>query len=66
MNRTSYVKAENLIKVCKDILSFSGVPIGDAKFVAETLVEADLRGINSHGILRLGRYVRELLSLIHI
>jgi LDH2 family malate/lactate/ureidoglycolate dehydrogenase len=62
MNRTSYVKAENLIRVCKDILSSSGVPTEDAQFVAETLVEADLRGINSHGILRLGRYVRELNS----
>ena len=32
----------------------------DAGFVAQTLVEADLRGIHSHGSMRLGRYVKEL------
>ena len=62
MNKTSYVEAEHLTKVCKDILAFSGVPIDDAQFVAEALIEADLRGINSHGVLRLGRYIRELNS----
>jgi LDH2 family malate/lactate/ureidoglycolate dehydrogenase len=60
MNKTSYVKAEDLTRVCKDILVCASVPCEDAQFVAETLVEADLRGINSHGVLRLGRYIREL------
>src|SRR5262249_2926720 len=32
----------------------------DARLVAETLVEADLRGCHSHGVLRVLEYVRKL------
>jgi LDH2 family malate/lactate/ureidoglycolate dehydrogenase len=42
------------------ILEHHQVPADDAAYVAGTLVEADLRGIHSHGVLRLGRYAREL------
>jgi LDH2 family malate/lactate/ureidoglycolate dehydrogenase len=54
------IETPELISVCTAILQNEGVPAADAAFVAETLVEADLRGIHSHGVLRLGRYVREL------
>lgn len=59
---TTIIDAQKLLAVCADILQHQGVPATDADFVAQTLVEADLRGIHSHGILRLGRYVRELRS----
>ena len=62
MSDTTYTDATELIAVCAAILEAEGVPASEAAFVAETLVEADLRGIHSHGILRLGRYVRELRS----
>ncbi|MFT5086488.1 MAG: LDH2 family malate/lactate/ureidoglycolate dehydrogenase [Candidatus Latescibacterota bacterium] len=62
MNDTTYIGATELISACGAILEHEGVPAAEAAFVAETLVEADLRGIHSHGILRLGRYVRELRS----
>ena len=35
---------------------------GDAKLVAEHLVRADLRGVHSHGVLRVPEYVRKLTS----
>jgi ureidoglycolate dehydrogenase (NAD+) len=62
MSDTTYTDATELIAICGTILEAEGVPATEAAFVAETLVEADLRGIHSHGILRLGRYVRELRS----
>ena len=57
---TSVVVADELKAACHRILQHEGVPAADALFVADTLVEADLRGIHSHGSMRLGRYVREL------
>lgn len=37
-----------------------GVPRDDAAIVAESLVAADARGMNSHGVLRLPVYIRRL------
>jgi LDH2 family malate/lactate/ureidoglycolate dehydrogenase len=34
----------------------------DADLLAETLVHADLRGIHSHGVLRVPEYVRKLTT----
>ena len=64
MNNIQRVDATELVNVCSAILAQEGVPIADAKFVASTLVEADLKGIHSHGILRLKRYVRELRTRV--
>jgi LDH2 family malate/lactate/ureidoglycolate dehydrogenase len=33
------------------------VPFEDARIVAEHLVEADLRGVHSHGVIRVPTYV---------
>lgn len=33
---------------------YAGVPEADARLLADTLVQADLRGHQSHGVLRLG------------
>ncbi|MET0963654.1 MAG: Ldh family oxidoreductase [Noviherbaspirillum sp.] len=40
----------------------AGVPDADAMFVADTLVQADLWGHQSHGVLRLGWYYARLRS----
>ncbi len=42
---------------CSDVLEKLGVPSEDAQITAKVLVEADLRGIDSHGVARMGRYV---------
>jgi len=36
--------------------NFLGVPQADSKTIAEILIEADLRGVSSHGIIRLNTY----------
>jgi L-2-hydroxycarboxylate dehydrogenase (NAD+) len=42
---------------CSDALEKLDVPSEDAQVTAKVLVEADLRGIDSHGVARMGRYV---------
>src|SRR5450759_3018563 len=39
-----------------------GVPVEDAAIVADSLVEADLRGVSSHGVLRIPSYVKRILD----
>ncbi len=45
---------------CEQVLMKLGVPPTDAKVTTEVLVLADLRGIDSHGVARLQRYVSGL------
>jgi LDH2 family malate/lactate/ureidoglycolate dehydrogenase len=54
------VQAESLANFCRDVFGRLKVPLRDARTVAEVLVAADLRGIDSHGVARLRRYVRGL------
>lgn len=42
------------------IFSACGMRESDARLVARTLVKADLRGIHSHGVLRVPEYVVKL------
>ncbi|MFH1569001.1 MAG: Ldh family oxidoreductase [Gemmatimonadota bacterium] len=57
---TESIAAPRLSQACQRLLECEGVPPADAAFVAGTLVDADLKGIHSHGVLRLPRYLREL------
>jgi LDH2 family malate/lactate/ureidoglycolate dehydrogenase len=54
------VDADRLAAVVTAILASIGVPEEDARLVADSLVDADLRGIHSHGVSRLGIYVERL------
>ncbi|PYV87012.1 MAG: lactate dehydrogenase [Acidobacteria bacterium] len=52
--------AEPLRRFCAAALQRVGVSAEDAATVADTLVEADLRGVHSHGVWWLTRYTRRL------
>ncbi|HIC93994.1 MAG TPA: Ldh family oxidoreductase [Anaerolineae bacterium] len=54
------VKAEALRDFCRRIFERLGVPTEDAMAAADVLVSADLRGVDSHGVARLRRYVNGL------
>jgi LDH2 family malate/lactate/ureidoglycolate dehydrogenase len=54
------VQAEPLKSFCVQALKRLDVPEEDARITADVLVAADLRGINSHGVARLRRYVEGL------
>jgi LDH2 family malate/lactate/ureidoglycolate dehydrogenase len=56
------VPPEALQRFACDALRQAGVPQRDAALVAGCLVEVDLRGIRSHGVMELGRYVTEYLE----
>ncbi len=47
---------------CTEALEATGVPAQDAAVVAANLVEAELRGLSSHGVSRLGIYIDNLLK----
>ena len=50
------VEAEALQKLATDLLVAANVPHEDAQITAWALVLADLRGVESHGVARLGNY----------
>ncbi len=51
---------EDLLAYAAAVLESLGVPEADAHEVAASLVEADLRGIGSHGLLRLPVHARRI------
>jgi LDH2 family malate/lactate/ureidoglycolate dehydrogenase len=54
------VQAEPLKAFCGRVFTKLDVPPEDAEVTADNLVLADLRGISSHGVARLRRYVKGL------
>jgi len=54
------VMAEPLKAFCVRVFDKLDVPTQDGEVVADNLVAADLRGISSHGVARLRRYVKGL------
>ncbi len=54
------VWAEPLTEFCTRVFCKMGVPEEDARITADVLVAADLRGVDSHGVARLRRYVKGL------
>jgi LDH2 family malate/lactate/ureidoglycolate dehydrogenase len=60
MSRT-YTEAE-LLALANRLLLAADVPPAHADLVAEALVEADVRGMTSHGLMRLPVYIRRIQS----
>src|SRR5438309_5283863 len=60
MPDTVRVDEKALRGFCEQVLRKLGVPADDARTTTDVLVLADLRGIDSHGVARLGRYVTGL------
>ena len=59
---TELIAAARVSRVVVDALTTLGVPTGDAGKVAEVLVEADLTGVDSHGVHLLLMYAERLRS----
>ena len=56
------INAECLIDFACAVYSSAGVPEANARLIADTLVQADLWGHQSHGVLRLGWYLDRIRS----
>jgi len=59
-DQTHRISAEALEEFCTCVFEQCGVAQDDARITADVLVAADLRGIASHGVARLRRYVKGL------
>lgn len=58
----SRVQAEDLRQFCTEAFVKLGIPRRDAEITSDVLVAADLRGVDSHGVARLKRYVDGIRS----
>lgn len=56
--RQYYIKKEALTDCCAALLERVGVPWEEAETIAEGLVLAELRGVGSHGMIRMQQYLR--------
>ncbi len=54
------VSVDALSAFVRRVLEAAGLPGGDAEVVARLMVEADLRGSDTHGVVRLPLYVKRL------
>lgn len=54
------IDANELITLVAEIFHGRGVPEQDSQIVAECLVHANLRGVDSHGVIRVTHYIRRL------
>ena len=61
-NSTTRIQASDLIQFTQAVYESAGVPAEDAYLAADTLVQADLWGHQSHGLLRLAWYYARLRS----
>lgn len=60
MSESVRYAAADLHAFCAQALERAGVRSGDADVIADGLIAADLRGVHSHGALRVGIYVDRL------
>jgi ureidoglycolate dehydrogenase (NAD+) len=54
------IQHDALLSVVSEVFLRCGMREGDAAYLASTLVAADLRGVHSHGVLRVPEYVKKL------
>jgi len=54
------VQADSLVAYCRALFENAGMPANDAQLAAEQLVTADLRGVESHGVVRMAIYLERL------
>jgi LDH2 family malate/lactate/ureidoglycolate dehydrogenase len=58
------VDAQKMLEFATAVYAAQGVPEKDARLIADTLVQADLWGHQSHGVLRLGWYLDRLRNKV--
>lgn len=64
--RGMVVSVDNLRSFAIDLLSAAGMPPADAELAARVIIDANIRGVDTHGAFLLGRYVHRMrLGLIN-
>lgn len=59
-NKSRLISFNDLKSFCKQVYQRVGVPDDEADIVADLLVRADLRGVETHGVTRLPIYIQRL------
>ncbi|HET7629387.1 MAG TPA: Ldh family oxidoreductase [Bacillales bacterium] len=54
------VRQEDLFRMTSEVFQALGAPEDEADIIADTLVDADLRGVHSHGTMRLNVYPQRI------
>lgn len=54
------LSSEALLELCRTLFAAAGVPADEAEIVARSLVQANLCGHDSHGVLRVPQYITHL------
>lgn len=60
--KTSAINHKALKEFCCNIFIKAGLPASNAHLITDTLVEADLRGVHSHGVIRLPIYIEKIIK----
>jgi LDH2 family malate/lactate/ureidoglycolate dehydrogenase len=60
--QTVIVAEKALKSFCVEVLRKVGVPSDEAVLIVDNLVEADLRGVESHGVVRFPIYVKRIVD----
>lgn len=60
LNNHVVVSAKEAEQFCVNIFTRAGVPVEYAKIVSDSLIQANLRGVDSHGIVRIPIYLERL------
>ncbi|MCX7787417.1 MAG: Ldh family oxidoreductase [Spirochaetes bacterium] len=60
MSETVRVSSEKLLRFTTEVFERVRVPTAEAILIAESLVEADLTGVDSHGVSRIPIYVKRI------
>ncbi len=64
MANTHNVNWEQLKAYCQKLVETQGVPADEAAIVADCLVDADLCGVESHGVSRMSIYMKRLATKV--
>jgi LDH2 family malate/lactate/ureidoglycolate dehydrogenase len=54
------IKAESLKKLCFALLKAAGTSTEESEIVAEIIIRANLRGVDSHGVRNIPRYIQSI------
>ncbi len=54
------MQVADIKRFCGELLSAYGVPASEAAAVADSLLKADMRGLGSHGVMRLPVYIKRI------
>ncbi|KYZ75665.1 lactate dehydrogenase [Anaerosporomusa subterranea] len=62
MSEKSIVTLDRLEKFCSEVLIKAGLELSDAAILTESLLCAELRGVSSHGVVRLSTYLNRIAA----